>query len=195
VPSKISKMSSGDIVTEQFANVIETVCAAFAHGRYTDTIAKKRRMRHDVPRAMHYAILLAGRRSVGNAVTNAINIRDSFRGPNWSQAQDDHSDRSVHAEARAAFRAAPKNLHSKRARRKAMRQSVGAADGVLVCRVNRGGRLCYSMPCSKCVEVLARGGFRFVVFSTGDEARPWCKISLSRLLIDDRVQPVRALRK
>jgi hypothetical protein len=181
-------MSNIHNIDKQFANVIHNVRSTFAQSKMG------RGSIHDVPRAMHLAILLAGRRSVGNVVGNAVNVRDAFRGPRWTRAQGNSDDRSLHAEARAAVRALPKSVTNRKRKRKALRQSVGAADGVLVCRLNSAGRLCNSMPCSHCVDILARCGFRFVVFSTGDEARPWCKMSLSRLLVDERVQPVRRLR-
>lgn len=188
-------------VDKQFSGAIQHVCDEFLRRRYGPAgapsvpNAKSRGWQHDIVRSMHFAVLLCGRRLVGNAVTNAVNIRDSFRGPRWTRAQDVCDDRSIHAESRAAYRAhLPEHAQSKRRRRKAMRQSVGSADGILVCRFSSSGRLCFSLPCSKCVEVLARNKFRFVVYSTGDEARPWHKISLCQLLCDDRVQPVRRLR-
>ncbi len=151
--------------------------------------------KHDVPRSMHFALLLRGRGYFNRVFSNAVNTNEAFRGPILTRVQDEKSDRSVHAEARAVFRSQVRgNDTSKRARRKTMRQAVVCADGVLVCRLNKNGKLCYSLPCKKCVEVLAKHKIRFVVYSTGDESRPWEKISLQKLLQDERVMPVRKLR-
>lgn len=150
---------------------------------------------HTVPRSMHFALLLRGRRFYAQIFSNAVNTSEAFRGPILTRARDQLADRSVHAEARAAFRANVRgNDTSKRARRKSMRQSVTSADGILVCRRTNQGKLCNSLPCEKCVEVLRRCKIRFVVYSTGDESRPWAKISLEKLQTDPRVLPVRALR-
>ncbi len=172
-----------DIVSAQYSSAIEF-------------IEKNRSEWHDVPRAMHFALLLQGRRFSQRLFSNAINTNEAFRGPTMTRARDCLGDRSVHAEARAAFRADVRgNDRSKRARRKTMRQSVASADGVLVCRLTHEGKFCFSLPCEKCVEVLAKCKIRFVIFSTGNESRPWEKISLQKLLTDERVKPVRALRE
>ena len=150
---------------------------------------------HDVQRAMHFAVLLQGRRFCPRVFCNAINTSESFRGPTFTRARDHLGDRSIHAEARAAFRANVRgNDKSKRARSKTMRQAVASADGVLVCRRTHQGKLCNSLPCTKCVEVLVEHRIRFVVYSTGDESRPWRKISVQKLQSDERVMPVRCLR-
>lgn len=171
-----------DFVSEQYADAIEF-------------LKKFDLTYHDVPRAMHLALLLKGRRFWNRVFSNAVNTSEAFRGPTLTRARDRLGDRSVHAEARAAYRAQVRdNDHSKRARRKTMRQAVMMADGILVCRRSHQGEFCYSLPCEKCVQVLASCKIRFVIYSTGDESRPWKKISLQKLLTDSRVMPVRALR-
>lgn len=189
------------IVERQYAAAIGLVNEHYETRRKRCAMARestetpRKSLDHDVVRSMHFVVLLRGRRPVGGVFTNAINVCDAFRGPKWTQAGDSCADRSIHAEARAAHRVfVPDSVSSKRARRKAMRQSVGPADGMLVCRLTVGGRLRYSLPCAKCVQVLARCNFQFVVYSTGDEHAPWHKISVSRLALDERVMPVRRLR-
>lgn len=151
---------------------------------------------HDVTRAMHFAILLRGRRPIGHVFTNAMNVGDSSRGPQWTRAADSLNDRSIHAEARAAHRAfVPSHIRSRHEKRKASRSSIGTADGILVCRISDLGKLRFSLPCENCVKVLARCKFRFVVYSTGDPERPWHKISLEMLQVDNRVLPSSRLRR
>lgn len=151
---------------------------------------------HDVPRAMHFGVLLNGRRPVGCKVfTNAVNVRDTARGPNWLRAQDGSNERSIHAEARAA-QYTTTTMNSRRARR----HNIYSANGILVCRFTYKKdcdiREClrFSLPCKHCVEVLSRCGFSSVVFSTGDLDRPWEKLTMKKLLSDPRVQPISRLR-
>ena len=177
-----TKSCNNDSVSRQYADAI-------------DFLQNYEYKCHDVRRAMHFALLLKGRRFLKRVFPNAVNTNEAFRGPTLTRARDRLGDRSVHAEARAAYRAQVRdNDHSKRARRKTMRQAVMIADGVLVCRRSHQGKFCYSLPCEKCVQVLASCKIRFVIYSTGDESRPWDKISLEKLLSDRRVMPVRALR-
>lgn len=182
-----------DCIQNQYAAAIRLVHENSVWQRITSGVDGSE---HDVMRAMHFAVLLHGRRPVGNVFTNAVNIGDSFRGPHWTRAADRFADRSIHAEARAAQRAfVPAIVQTRRARRKAERQSIGTADGLLVCRLNPAGKLRFSLPCEKCVQVLARCNFRFVVYSTGDPDTPWHKISLRRLQSDSRVAPASFLRR
>lgn len=133
---------------------------------------------------MHIAVLLRGRRVVGDPVTNAVNVYGARAGPRWVRTLSSNDDRSVHAETRAAQRLgairggrfAPQ---SRRARRAADRRTVGAANGVCVGRFSRSGALRLSRPCLDCVRTMRDAGLRFVVYSGDDGA--WHKESLTAL--------------
>lgn len=145
---------------------------------------------HDVPRAMHFCVLLRGRKPVGPVFTNAVNVHSARHSPLWSRRLFGDDDHSVHAEARAAQRAIVVGQHrlpsNRRARKNQQQSAVGAADGLIVARYGGSGgqQLMMSMPCLHCANLLASLGFKFVVYSTGDSKEQWRKVTLEALLRD-----------
>lgn len=135
---------------------------------------------HDT-RCLHVAVLLRGRRVVGEPVTNALNVYGARAGPRWVRTLSSDDEHSVHAETRATQRLgsvrggrfAPQ---SRRARRAADRRAVGAANGVCVGRFTRSGQTLLSRPCLDCVRTMRAAGLRFVVYSANDGV--WLKESL-----------------
>jgi deoxycytidylate deaminase len=133
---------------------------------------------HDVRRAMHFAILVCGRKPVNNPVTNARNVKAS---QTWIRTLQGNADKSIHAEARAIQHMFGKN------------HSLGRANGVVVCRFGRDGGLKMSLPCLDCVCILARSGIQYAVYSTSDGN--WVKKSIAQLLTCDDVTVSKTVRK
>lgn len=180
------------LVEQQYAAAIQLIYDSF------EQISKH----HDVRRAMHFVVLLRGRRPAATKIfTNAVNVSDAWRGPEWVRVQGNDGVRSIHAEARAAQQTfVPDRHQSRRAKRRAQRSAVAKADGMLVCRIidssstDLASRLRFSLPCAHCTRILSKCQFSFIVYSTGEPHEPWKKVSIAQLLNDERVQPVVRLR-
>lgn len=141
---------------------------------------------HDIGNYVHFASLLKGNKCVGRIKTNAMNIRSCRAGPQWVRVINSKQERSIHAEARVALEASFL-AHKKNQYKNSKKQKH--ANGIIVCRFNKSGKLKNSKPCLNCAQIMKRCGIKFVVYSTGKEkGQEWKKESIYSLLFNNNLK-------